>query len=133
MHTYALPALAPLAAHTHARMQTQSFYVRLAASPCGRWLACGSGGGGRGGGGRRRWGVGLGLDRLELCTEGGCGLGAADAWPVDVLEGDGGGVEARELGRLGAVLGERDADGGVVDHEAGGDVLVQELQVGVSG
>ena len=70
------------------------------------------------------------MDRLELCTEGGCGLGAADAWPVDVLEGDGGGVEARELGRLGAVLGERDADGGVVDHEAGGDVLVQELQVG---
>ncbi|OBZ76265.1 Denticleless A [Grifola frondosa] len=34
-------------AHTHAQMQTNSFYVHLASSPCGRWLASGSAGDGR--------------------------------------------------------------------------------------
>nr|VWP02615.1 Short-chain dehydrogenase/reductase SDR [Ganoderma boninense] len=34
-------------AHTHARMQTNSFYVKLAASPCGRWLASGNAADGR--------------------------------------------------------------------------------------
>ncbi|KAI1785001.1 hypothetical protein LXA43DRAFT_1119503 [Ganoderma leucocontextum] len=29
-------------AHTHASMQTNLFYVKLAASPCGRWLASGN-------------------------------------------------------------------------------------------
>ncbi|KAM5535712.1 hypothetical protein V8D89_010699 [Ganoderma adspersum] len=29
-------------AHTHTRMQTNSFYVKLATSPCGRWLASGN-------------------------------------------------------------------------------------------
>ncbi|KAH9943128.1 WD40 repeat-like protein [Epithele typhae] len=51
VHTYALPTLAPLSgaapgadpyAFADPRMQTNSFYVRLAASPCGRWLASGS-------------------------------------------------------------------------------------------
>ncbi len=43
---YTRPALGPGAqdpyAHTHAGMQTNSFYVKLAASPCGRWLASGN-------------------------------------------------------------------------------------------
>ncbi|TBU44772.1 WD40 repeat-like protein [Dichomitus squalens] len=34
-------------AHTHAGMQTNSFYVKLAASPCGRWLASGNAADGR--------------------------------------------------------------------------------------
>nr|ANC28038.1 WD-repeat protein [Polyporus umbellatus] len=55
VHTYAVPSLEPLSgyysaelgapdpyAHTHVNMQTNSFYVRLAASPCGRWLASGN-------------------------------------------------------------------------------------------
>ena len=54
MHAYTTPTLAPLAlpraAEPDAGTQTpptHSFYVRLAASPCGRWLASGSAGGGR--------------------------------------------------------------------------------------
>ncbi|KAI1792830.1 WD40 repeat-like protein [Ganoderma leucocontextum] len=46
---YARPALGvqdPYA-HTHASMQTNSFYVKLAASPCGRWLASGNAADGR--------------------------------------------------------------------------------------
>ena len=58
VHTYSALDLEPLSgcapptvlgvpvedpyAHTHARMQTNSFYVKLAASPCGRWLASGN-------------------------------------------------------------------------------------------
>ncbi|OSC98732.1 WD40 repeat-like protein [Trametes coccinea BRFM310] len=60
VHTYALPSLAPLSglltfpstpgdaeaaedphAFFHPRMKTTSFYVRMATSPCGRWLAAG--------------------------------------------------------------------------------------------
>ena len=45
---------------------------------------------------------------------------------MEVLEGDGRGEEARELGGFGVVGGEGDAlDGGVVDHEAGVDVLIE--------
>jgi denticleless len=46
IHTYDLPTLEPLTSnqYTHENMQTNSFYVRLAASPCGRWLASGCGG-----------------------------------------------------------------------------------------
>lgn len=55
VHTYSAPWLEPLSgypptqlgthdpyAHTHANMLTHLFYVRLAASPCGRWLAGGN-------------------------------------------------------------------------------------------
>ncbi|KAI0751438.1 WD40-repeat-containing domain protein [Daedaleopsis nitida] len=55
VHTYSAPWLEPLSgypaaelgahdphAHAHANMLTNSFYVRLAASPCGRWLAGGN-------------------------------------------------------------------------------------------
>ena len=58
VHTYSALDLEPLSgyippttlgeqgldpyAHAHARMQTNSFYVKLAASPCGRWLASGN-------------------------------------------------------------------------------------------
>ncbi|KAI9001274.1 WD40 repeat-like protein [Trametes punicea] len=60
VHTYALPSLTPLSGHTSCaslrgdsdlvedprafwdpRMKTTSFYVRMATSPCGRWLATG--------------------------------------------------------------------------------------------
>ncbi|KZT72668.1 WD40 repeat-like protein [Daedalea quercina L-15889] len=56
VHTFALPSLQPLSgyvhsepdgvcadpfAYTHPRMQTNSFYVRAALSPCGQWLASG--------------------------------------------------------------------------------------------
>ncbi|TFK86484.1 WD40 repeat-like protein [Polyporus arcularius HHB13444] len=55
VHTYTTPSLDPLSgipptelgmhdphAHTHPSMQSNSFYVRLAGSPCGRWLAAGN-------------------------------------------------------------------------------------------
>jgi denticleless len=44
IHTYEVPTLQPLTSHiyTHERLQPTSFYIRVAASPCGRWLACGS-------------------------------------------------------------------------------------------
>ncbi|KAH9947284.1 WD40-repeat-containing domain protein, partial [Amylocystis lapponica] len=45
VHAFAQHTLAPLGdawALAHARLQTRSFYVRLAAAPCGRWLASGS-------------------------------------------------------------------------------------------
>ena len=42
VHTYALPSLTPLKTeYTDANMQSNSFYVGLALSPCGRWLASG--------------------------------------------------------------------------------------------
>jgi denticleless len=44
IHTYSTsPTLNPLSSHTfsHENMQTNSFYVRIATSPCGRWLASG--------------------------------------------------------------------------------------------
>ena len=52
VHTYDLGSLEPLSGHTndagadpwshaHANMRTNSFYVRVALSPCGRWLASG--------------------------------------------------------------------------------------------
>lgn len=42
VHTYALPSLtAQTSGFTHTNMQTNSFYVGLALSPCGRWLASG--------------------------------------------------------------------------------------------
>ncbi|KAI0824619.1 WD40-repeat-containing domain protein [Trametes gibbosa] len=90
VHTYTLPTLVPLSGHAavaslsssvlddpHAyadpRMKTSSFYVRMAASPCGRWLATGGGGEGRaylydvsaagrvGGIGSAGWGAGVEL------------------------------------------------------------------------
>ncbi|RPD61859.1 WD40 repeat-like protein [Lentinus tigrinus ALCF2SS1-7] len=55
IHTYSVPWLDPLSgvppielgthdphAHTHPNLQSNSFYVRLAGSPCGRWLAAGN-------------------------------------------------------------------------------------------
>jgi denticleless len=49
VHTYALPSLTPLRVeYTHNNMQSNSFYVGLSLSPCGRWLA--SGGTGKQGG-----------------------------------------------------------------------------------
>ncbi|OSX60335.1 hypothetical protein POSPLADRAFT_1047794 [Postia placenta MAD-698-R-SB12] len=54
IHTYSLPSLEPLSgyatppatedpwAYSHVNMQTNSFYVHLALSPCGRWLANGN-------------------------------------------------------------------------------------------
>ncbi|KIJ19992.1 hypothetical protein PAXINDRAFT_166171 [Paxillus involutus ATCC 200175] len=43
LHTYSSPGLIPLEADTHPNLRT-SFYVRLASSPCGRWLASGCSG-----------------------------------------------------------------------------------------
>ncbi|KIJ70351.1 hypothetical protein HYDPIDRAFT_122064 [Hydnomerulius pinastri MD-312] len=43
LHTYSSPSLIPLEADTHQNLKT-SFYVRLASSPCGRWLASGCAG-----------------------------------------------------------------------------------------
>ncbi|KAG0705406.1 WD40-repeat-containing domain protein [Suillus ampliporus] len=42
LYTYSYPTLTPLRTETHRNLQTNSFYVRLATSPCGRWLASGS-------------------------------------------------------------------------------------------
>ncbi|PCH41376.1 WD40 repeat-like protein [Wolfiporia cocos MD-104 SS10] len=59
IHTYAAPSLEPLSGYTagmgvgldpetdpwmltHTEMKTNSFYVRLSVSPCGRWLASGN-------------------------------------------------------------------------------------------
>ncbi|GBE79403.1 hypothetical protein SCP_0206010 [Sparassis crispa] len=57
VHTYQLPSLEPLSgyapegddswAYTHVNMQTNSFYIRGAMSPCGRWLASGGTANGR--------------------------------------------------------------------------------------
>ena len=42
VHTYVLPSLTPQKVeYTHSNMQSNSFYVGLALSPCGRWLASG--------------------------------------------------------------------------------------------
>ena len=42
IHTYSLPSLEPQkTSFFHENMQTNSFYVGLALSPCGRWLASG--------------------------------------------------------------------------------------------
>ncbi|KAF9221937.1 WD40 repeat-like protein [Gyrodon lividus] len=43
LHTYSSPMLMPLQTDTHPNLRT-SFYVRLASSPCGRWLASGCSG-----------------------------------------------------------------------------------------
>ncbi|KAH9853682.1 WD40-repeat-containing domain protein [Lenzites betulinus] len=86
VHTYTLPTLVPLSGHgasvsmvdesylyADPRMKTASFYVRMAASPCGRWLATGGGNEGRaylydistagrvGGIGSAGWGAGVEL------------------------------------------------------------------------
>ncbi|KAI0637884.1 WD40 repeat-like protein [Trametes polyzona] len=92
VHTYTLPSLAPLSGHAtstgtasapdapddphaywDARMKSTSFYVRMAASPCGRWLATGGATEGRaylydistagraGAIGRAGWGAGVEL------------------------------------------------------------------------
>jgi denticleless len=42
LYTYSYPTLSPVRTETHPDLQTNSFYVRLATSPCGRWLASGS-------------------------------------------------------------------------------------------
>ncbi|KAG1753781.1 WD40-repeat-containing domain protein [Suillus paluster] len=42
LYTYSYPTLTPHRTETHPNLQTNSFYVRLATSPCGRWLASGS-------------------------------------------------------------------------------------------
>lgn len=52
IHTYDMTTLEPLSGHTsgpetdvwsytHENMHTNSFYIRLAMSPCGKWLASG--------------------------------------------------------------------------------------------
>ena len=70
---------------------------------CGRsWSSRRSRGGGRGGG------VSARLDGGLLCAERRRGLGAADAGAMEVLEGDGHGEEAHELGGFGVVGGEGD-------------------------
>lgn len=43
LYTYSSPSLIPLQAETHPNLRT-SFYVRLASSPCGRWLTSGCSG-----------------------------------------------------------------------------------------
>ncbi|KAH0839726.1 WD40-repeat-containing domain protein [Lanmaoa asiatica] len=43
LYTYSSPSLIPLEVETHLNLRT-SFYVRLARSPCGRWLASGCSG-----------------------------------------------------------------------------------------
>lgn len=43
LYTYSSPSLMPLEAQTHSNLRS-SFYVRLASSPCGRWLASGCSG-----------------------------------------------------------------------------------------
>ncbi|KAF5388245.1 hypothetical protein D9615_000159 [Tricholomella constricta] len=49
IHAYNLPSLEALeTGYDHKNMQTNSFYVGLSLSPCGRWLASGSGGTGNG-------------------------------------------------------------------------------------
>ena len=46
VHTYSLPDLTPQKNdYTHSAMKTDSFYVKIATSPCGNWLASGSNGG----------------------------------------------------------------------------------------
>ncbi|KAG2370070.1 WD40-repeat-containing domain protein [Suillus spraguei] len=42
LYIYSYPTLTPLRTEAHPNLQTNSFYVRLATSPCGRWLASGS-------------------------------------------------------------------------------------------
>ncbi|EGO01673.1 hypothetical protein SERLA73DRAFT_49690 [Serpula lacrymans var. lacrymans S7.3] len=42
LHTYSLPFLMPLGSYGHPNMRISSFYVQVAVSPCGRWLASGS-------------------------------------------------------------------------------------------
>src|SRR5882762_8856629 len=49
IHTYAASTLLPISnsdtnVFSHESMQTPSFWVRVAVSPCGRWLARGSSG-----------------------------------------------------------------------------------------
>ncbi|KAI0370197.1 WD40 repeat-like protein [Pilatotrama ljubarskyi] len=113
VHTYTLPSLVPLSGHITSifsqaglhsslgapddpraywdpRMKTNSFYIRTATSPCGRWLATGGAGGGRaylydisGAGradaiGRAGWG-----DGVELCGQTG-EVGAVD-WADGML------------------------------------------------
>jgi len=47
IHTYSLPSLETMqTGYVHEKMQTNSFYVGMSLSPCGRWLATGSGGSG---------------------------------------------------------------------------------------
>ncbi|KAF4619114.1 hypothetical protein D9613_005542 [Agrocybe pediades] len=42
IHTFDLPTLSPHRnSFSHPNLQTNSFYVGLSVSPCGRWLACG--------------------------------------------------------------------------------------------
>lgn len=43
LYNYSSPSLIPLEAETHPNLRT-SFYVRLASSPCGRWLVSGCSG-----------------------------------------------------------------------------------------
>ncbi|KAF8138254.1 WD40-repeat-containing domain protein [Boletus edulis] len=43
LYTYSSPSLMPVEAETHPNLRA-SFYVRLASSPCGRWLASGCSG-----------------------------------------------------------------------------------------
>ncbi|OJT10518.1 Denticleless protein -like protein [Trametes pubescens] len=106
VHTYTLPSLAPLSGHMdsasalgilddpHAyadeRMKTNSFYVRMATSPCGRWLATGGAAEGRAylydisaagrAGGRGRSGQGAGVELRGQTGE----VGAVD-WADGVL------------------------------------------------
>ncbi|KAG7449441.1 WD40 repeat-like protein [Guyanagaster necrorhizus] len=43
VHTYTRSSLLPMSnSYAHERMQTNSFYITLAMSPCGRWLSSGS-------------------------------------------------------------------------------------------
>ncbi|KAG1718237.1 WD40-repeat-containing domain protein [Suillus occidentalis] len=42
LYIYSYPTLTPVRTESHPSLQTNSFYVRLATSPCGRWLASGS-------------------------------------------------------------------------------------------
>ena len=45
VHTYDVPTLTPQRnSFQHENLQTNSFYVGLSVSPCGRWLACGGSG-----------------------------------------------------------------------------------------
>jgi denticleless len=74
IHVYDAASLAPLPhlAMSDPRMKTSSFYIRASVSPCGRWVACGSGRGGAGGGFVFDFGAKLGgyRSRWRAPTEG---------------------------------------------------------------
>ena len=75
---------------------------------------------------------GRGVHGGLLGEEGRRCCGTALAGAVEVLQRDEGGGDARALCGFGAIRGERDGDGRIVDGMSGGDVGVQRLISGTS-